>query len=246
MIDFTGRVMLLTGANGAISRAIATMFHQQGAACILTDIDEAGIVEFAQSLDPSGESCMGMKQDVTSSTDADRVMAAVKEKFGHLDFLVTSAGLYRDQMVHDMTDEQWQHSVGINLDGVFYTCRAAIPLLRDGGAIVNVSSMSGHRGSYMHSSYAASKGGVLAFTRTLAMELAPRIRVNAISPGLIDTPLVKPLLDKQGPQLIESTPLKRLGRTDEVAGVVAYLCSDLASFITAETIHVNGGLYIAS
>jgi 3-oxoacyl-[acyl-carrier protein] reductase len=87
---------------------------------------------------------------------------------------------------------------------------------------------------------------VLAFTRTLAMELAPRIRVNAISPGLIDTPLVKPLLDKQGPQLIESTPLKRLGRTDEVAGVVAYLCSDLASFITAETIHVNGGLYIAS
>ncbi len=246
MINFSERVLLLTGANGGISRAIATMFFNQGAHCFLTDIDEQGIMDFAQSLDPSGKRCVGMKQDVTLSRDADLVMEAVKEKFGHLDYLVTSAGFYRDQMIHSMTDTQWQDSLGINLHGVFHTCRAAIPLLVDGGAIVNIASMSGHRGSFMHSDYAASKGAVLAFTRTLAMELAPRVRVNAISPGLIDTPMVVPLLDKQGPQLMEATPLKRLGRPDEVAGVVAYLCSDLASFVTAETIHVNGGLYIAS
>ncbi|MBL4576006.1 MAG: SDR family oxidoreductase [Opitutaceae bacterium] len=246
MIDFSGRVLLLTGANGGISRAIATMFFNQGAHCFLTDIDEQGVTDFAQSLDPSGTRCVGMKQDVTLSHDADLVMEAVKSKFGHLDYLVTSAGFYRDQMIHSMTDTQWQDSLGINLNGVFYTCRAAIPLLADGGAIVNISSMSGHRGSFMHSDYAASKGGVLAFTRTLALELAPRIRVNAISPGLIDTPMVQPLMDKQGPKLMEATPLKRLGSPREVAGAVAYLCSDLASFVTAETIHVNGGLYVVS
>ncbi len=158
---------------------------------------------------------------------------------------MTSAGLYRDQLVDGMTDAQWQQGIGVNLDGVFHCCRAAVPLLGDGAAIVNVASMSGHKGSYLHAPYAAAKGAVLAFTRTLALELAPQVRVNAVSPGLIDTPLVKPLLDRQGPQLIDSTPLKRLGRPDEVAKVVAFLCSDWASFITAETIHINGGLYIS-
>ncbi len=246
MFDFSGRVLLLTGANGGISRSIAKMFYDMGAQCFLTDINEKGVIEYAQSLDPSGERCVGMKQDVSKSGDAESVMQAVKAKFGRLDFLVTAVGLYRDQMIHDMTDEHWREAMGINMDGVFYTCRAAIPLLADGGAIVNISSMSGHRGSFMHSDYAAAKGGVLAFTRTLALELAPRIRVNAISPGLIDTPMVVPLMVKQGPKLLEATPLKRLGRPDEVAGAVVYLCSDLASFITAETIHVNGGLYVVS
>ena len=209
------------------------MFFNQGAHCFLTDVDEQGIIDFAQSLDPSGTRCVGMKQDVTLSRDADLVMEAASSKFGHLDYLVTGAGFYRDQMIHNMTDAQWQESQGINLNGVFYPCRAAIPLLADGGAIVNISSMSGHRGSFMHSDYAAAKGGVLAFTRTLALELAPRLRVNAISPGLIDTTMVKPLMDKQGPKFLEATPLKRLGRSRESAVVVAHFCSDLGCFVTA-------------
>jgi 3-oxoacyl-[acyl-carrier protein] reductase len=246
MFDFSGRVLVLTGANGGISRTIAKMFFDMGANCFLTDINEQGVIDFAHSLDPSGERCVGMKQDASQSKEAEAVMKAVKEKFGKVDFLVTAVGFYRDQMIHNMTDEQWNDSLSINLDSVFYTCRAVIPLLADGGAIVNISSMSGHRGSFMHSDYAAGKGGVLAFTRTLALELAPRIRVNAVSPGLIDTPMVIPLMVKKGPILIEATPMKRLGRPEEVAGAVAYLCSDLSSFITAETIHINGGLHVVS
>jgi 3-oxoacyl-[acyl-carrier protein] reductase len=110
--------------------------------------------------------------------------------------------------------------------------------------VVNIASMAGHRGSYQHAHYAAAKGAVLSFTRSLALELAPRVRVNAVSPGLIDTPMVRPLMAARGPQLIEQTPLKRLGTSEEVARVIAFLCSDWASFITGETVHVNGGLYI--
>ena len=149
-------------------------------------------------------------------------------------------------MINDMTDAQWRQALGVNLDGVFFTCRASIPLFAEGGAVVNIASMAGRKGSFMHSHYAASKGAVLAFSPALALEPAPRVKVNAVSPGIIDTPLVQPLLERQGPQLIAQTPQKQLGRPEEVAQTVAYLCSDWASFITAETIHINGGLYIAS
>ncbi|MCW0002142.1 SDR family oxidoreductase [Pararhizobium sp. YC-54] len=246
MFDFNGRVLWLSGANGVISREIARIFFDLGASCVLTDVDETGIKGFAKELDPTGERVIGLRQDASKSVDANAVAAVIKERFGKLDFLVTSAGLYRDQMIHDMTDDEWNFSTAVNLDGVFFTCRAAIPLLVKGGAVVNVASVAGHCGSYNHSSYATSKGGVLTFTRTLALELAPDVRANAVSPGLIDTPMVKTLLEKQGPQLIASTPLKRMGRPQEVAQTVAYLCSDWASFITGETVHINGGRYIAS
>jgi len=246
MLDFSQKVLWLTGANGAISRAIAQTFFDLGATCVLTDIDEAGVTEFARSLDSSGKKVVGLRQDAGRSEDAASIAKTIKSRFERLDFLVTSAGLYRDQMIHDMTDAQWRQTLGVNLDGVFFTCRAAIPLFAEGASVVNVASMSGHKGSFMHSHYAASKGAVLTFSRTLALELAPKVRVNSVSPGIIDTPLVQPLIEKQGPQLISQTPLGRFGRPEEVARTVAYLCSDWASFITGETVHINGGLYIAS
>ena len=153
--------------------------------------------------------------------------------------------MYLDQLVETMADDQWRQTISINLDGVFYFCRAIQPILRDGGAILNIASMAAHRGSYQHAHYAAAKGGVLSLTRSLAVELAPRnIRVNAVSPGLIDTPLIQPLLAVRGDQLLEATPMHRLGRPEEVANVIVFLCSDMASFVTAETIHINGGLYV--
>ena len=246
MFDFSSKTVWISGANGAISRAIARTFFELGANCILTDLDEAGVVAFAATLRATNNRAIGIRQDVTQSDQAASVVDRIGLEFGGLDFLVTSAGLYRDQLVEGMSDSQWHNGIAVNLDGVFHCCRAALPLLRDGSAIVNIASMSGHKGSYIHAPYAAAKGAVLAFTRTLALELAPRTRVNAVSPGLIDTPLVKPLLDREGTQLIASTPLKRLGQPEEVARTVAFLCSDWASFITAETVHINGGLYIAS
>lgn len=245
MIDFSGKVLLLTGGNGAISRAIATLFHRHGASCVLTDLDGEGVAAFARELDPGGSRTLALRQDAAQASDAQRAVKAAVSHFGAIDHLVTAAGLYRDRLVSEMSEAEWRQSIAINLDGVFHSCRAAIPHLAEGGSIVNLASMAGHRGSYAHAHYAAAKGGVLSLTRSLALELAPKIRVNAVSPGLIEGPMVQPLIAKK-PELIQNTPMKRLGTADEVAGVVAFLCSDLAGFVTGETIHVNGGLHIAS
>jgi 3-oxoacyl-[acyl-carrier protein] reductase len=246
MIDFTGRTLLVTGASGAIGRAVARLYAQLGGNCALTDLDGSAVEALAAEIDPSGARVLALAHDVTDAKATDAVMARAAERFGGIDHLVTSAGLYRDAMIATMDDAEWRRSIAINLDGVFYSCRAAIPHLRAGGAIVNIASMAGHRGSFNHGHYAAAKGGVLTLSRTLALELAPKIRVNAVSPGLIDGPMVQPLLAVRGPQLMEATPLKRLGTADEVASAVLFLCSDAASFVTGETLHVNGGLHVAS
>lgn len=246
MLDFQGKVLVLTGANGGITQAIARTFFDLGADLLLSDIEEAGLAEFTAGLDPDGNRVVAARHDARSAKDADTLAETCRQRFGHADFLVTGAGLYRDQLVETMSDEQWRETIGINLDGVFYTCRALVPLLRDGGAIVNIASMAGHRGSYQHAHYAAAKGAVLSFSRSLALELAPRVRVNAVSPGLIDTPLIQPLLAAKGDELIGATPLKRLGTPEEVARAIAFLCSDWAGFVNGETLHINGGLYIVS
>jgi len=245
MIDFSGKTLLLTGANGTISREIAALYLSLGGCCVLTDLDPAPLAAFAGGLDPVGDRTLVLAHDVTDPAAAGRVMDAAAQRFGGLDHLVTSAGLYRDATIAGMSDAEWKTSTAINLDGVFYTCRAAIPHLRSGGAIVNIASMAGHKGSHTHGHYAAAKGGVLTLSRTLALELAPAIRVNAVSPGLIDGPMVQPLMRVKGPALIGQTPLKRLGTGAEVARAVLFLLSDWASFITGESLHVNGGLYIS-
>lgn len=246
MIDFTGRTLLVTGASGAIGRAVARLYAQLGGNCVLTDLDGGAVSSLASEIDPSGARVLALAHDVTDAAATDAVMTRAAAHFGGLDHLVTSAGLYRDAMIATMDDTEWRRSIAINLDGVFHSCRAAIPHLKAGGAIVNIASMAGHRGSFNHGHYAAAKGGVLTLSRTLALELAPKIRVNAVSPGLIEGPMVQPLLAARGPQLMEATPLKRLGTADEVARCVLFLCSDAASFVTGETMHVNGGLHVAS
>lgn len=245
-IDFSGRTLLLTGANGAIGRAVARLFHTLGANCALTDLDVEGLSLFAGALDPNGARTLVLRQDAASQADADEAARRTVERFSRIDHVVTSAGLYRERLVKDMGEEHWRRSLAVNLDGVFYTCRAAEPHLAEGGTIVNIASMAGHRGSLAHADYAAAKGGVLTFSRSLAQELAPRVRVNAVSPGLIEGPMVQHLMEARGPALLAQTPLRRLGSPDEVARVVAFLSSDWAAFVTGETVHVNGGLYIAS
>ena len=247
MIDFAGKTLLLTGANGGITRSVAEVFNDLNASMVLTDLDRDAVAGFARGLPKRGGRAVAAAVDVADSAAVDAACALARGEFGGIDVLVTGAGLYLDQPVEAMTDAQWRQALAVNLDGVFHACRAAARVMRDGGAIVNIASMAGHRGSNRHAHYAAAKGAVLSFSRSLAHELAPRgIRVNCVSPGLIDTPMIRPVMEANGPALIGATPLRRLGRPEEVAKVVAFLCSDWASFVTGETVHINGGLYVAS
>lgn len=245
MPSFQDKVLVITGACGGIASATARLFFNAGAKLLLADIDELGVQSLAKNLDPTGERVIAVHHDARCPDSAASMAARCRDYFGHADFLVNGAGIYRQQLVSTMSDEQWRETMTVNLDGVFFISKALIPLLREGGAIVNIASIAGHKGSQGHAHYAATKGALLSFTKSLALELGPAIRVNAVSPGIIDTPMVRQLMAQKGPQLLQGTPLNRLGTTEEVAGAVAFLCSDWAGFITGETIHVNGGLYMA-
>jgi len=246
MHDFQNKTVLLTGANGGIGRCAAALFYAQGANLALTDLDHAGLEAFAHGLGAdAAQRVTVLRTDAADPDDAQRAVDAAQARFGGIDCLVPAAGLYLAQPVESMTDAQWRQTLSINLDGVFYLCRRAIPALREDSAIVLLTSMAAHRGTFHHAHYGASKGGLLSLTRALARELGPKTRVNAVSPGIIATPMAHDLIARSGQETIEQTPLKRLGQPGEVASVIGFLCSRAASFITGEVIHVNGGLYIA-
>ncbi|QEX19010.1 beta-ketoacyl-ACP reductase [Hypericibacter terrae] len=247
MFDFSQRVLLLTGANGGIGRGIAREFMAAGARVVLADINEAGTADFARSIDPAGAHTAAVRLDAGNSADVERAVELCSRRFGRLDYLVTAAAIFEDHPFETMTDEQWRRTMTANLDSVFYACRRAVPAMKQGGAIVNLASEAAHTGgSPMHSHYGATKAGVLAFTKTIARELAPRIRVNAVSPGTINTPMVARWLEQHGPAYIDTIPMRRLGEPKDVAQAVAFLCSDAASYITGTTIHVNGGGYVGA
>jgi len=245
MLDFTGRTCVITGASGGIPAATARLFARLGAQLALADLDPARLEALAEELRGLGAHCLTHAHDVRDSAGVADFAEACRTRFGGADHLVTGAGLYRGRSVADMSEAEWEETLAVNLDGVFRACRAFLPLLRDGGSIVNLSSMAAHRGSRDHAHYSAAKGAVLSFTRSLALEAAPRLRVNAVSPGLIDTPMIGELLRERGAALLETTPLRRLGTPEEVAGTIVFLCSPLAAFVTGETLQVNGGLHIS-
>jgi 3-oxoacyl-[acyl-carrier protein] reductase len=247
VFDFSERVLLLTGANGGIGRATAREFLEAGAKVVLADIDERGTTEFARSFDPAGTDVAVARLDASQADDVDRAIKLSVDRFGRLDFLVTAAAIFEDHPFAAMTDEQWRRTIAVNLDSVFYACRRVVDVIADGGAIVNLASEAAHTGgSPGHSHYGAAKAGVLALTKTIARELAPRVRVNAVSPGTIETPMVARWLAEHGPGYVDTIPMRRLGQPRDVAQAVAFLCSDAASYITGTTIHVNGGGYVGA
>lgn len=244
--DFTGRTLVLTGANGGIGRELAMLFAQSGANLVLADLDEAGLAKFARdSLTIDASRISLRRMDSTRADDAKALIDDAVRLYGGVDFLVPSAGIYMAHPFREMTDEQWRQTMSVNLDGVFYICRRAVEHLKENSSIVNLSSMAAHRGAFYNAHYSASKGALISLTRSLARELGPRTRVNAVSPGIIDTPMAHDLIKQRGAASIEQTPLKRVGQPSEIASVIAFLCSDAASFITGEVININGGLHMA-
>jgi len=244
MFDFSGRTSIVTGAGSGIGRATAAYFHACGANVVLADIDETKASAAAHALDPAGVSAISVRYDAGQPGDAGMIVARTRATFGRLDHVVANAGIYTDAPAAEIGDDVWLRTIQINLDGVFFLCRDAGRVMEDGGSIVALASVAAHMGgSPGHAHYGASKGGVLALARGLARDFGPRLRVNAVSPGTIDTPMVAgaPLVR---PEVTSTFPLRRAGRPDEVASVIAFLCSDAASYVTGETIIVSGGSYI--
>lgn len=247
MIDnsLVDQVVIVTGAAGGIGSAIVRTFHQLGARLLVADYDGESVLRLSSSLDPSGERVRSITYDASNPSDADAVVSTCLAHFGRIDHVIPAAAIYEDQPFATMTDAQWRRTMSINLDGVFYICRRAIPHVSSGGTIVTISSDAAHEGcSPEHAHYGASKGGVLAFTKSLAKELAPNIRVNTVSPGTIDTPMVEEFLRRSGDKWLSITPARRFGTPQEVANAVAFLCSEASSYVTGQALHVNGGSYM--
>lgn len=244
-LTFDDRVVFISGANGAIPRATAAVFAGLGATLVLSDVDDAALEEFAESLGIGSGRIMAVRHDVSSETETIAVVAEAVRRFGRVDHLITGAGIYPSGSLPDLSLDQWRRTLAINLDGAFLCSRECVAAMPDGGSIVHIASMAAHAGSFGHADYAASKGGILSLTRAMARDLGPRIRVNAISPGYIESRLSRANLAEAHAKIVDQTVLKRIGQPEEVATTIAFLCSDWASFINGEIVHVNGGLYMA-
>jgi 3-oxoacyl-[acyl-carrier protein] reductase len=243
MISFAGKTVLVTGAGGAIGAECAGLFAGLGARLVLTDssADALGGVRASLACDAVP---VARAADVTRGEQVDALRDEVEASCGGVDAMVLCAGIYRPAALTGMSDLEWRSTLEVNLGGVFNFIRAFAPRMPEGGAIVALSSVA-QRGSASFAHYAASKSGLLGLVRSAALELAPRVRVNAISPGPIESPMVAPLMQRRGAEILAQTPLGRLGTPVEVARAAAFLASDWASYITGENLHMNGGLYMA-
>ena len=245
MFNFISKSIFITGAASGIGAAAAEMFYGAGADLLLSDRNLESLRSMVPKLVGGRGRVIVSAGEVTQFDDCSALADMGQRAFGGIDVVVPCAGIYRDQFFETMTSEQWRHTMAVNLDGVFNTVRAALPVMRDGGSVVMLSSRAGHSGGSLgHTHYGATKGAILALTRGLARELGPRIRVNAVSPGVIDTPMTSADLASQGDELLADIPLRKFGSARDVAGAILFLASEYAGYITGEAIQVNGGIYM--
>lgn len=248
MYDFKGKIALVTGAARGIGRAIALELARGGASLALNDVNEAAAAECIDLCQKAGSpKAKFYKFDVADSAACDGAVESVVSEFGGLHILVNNAGISLDALLMRFKDEDWKKTLDINLTGAFNLMRAATrPLIKaKGGAIVNIASVVGEMGNSGQAAYSASKGALIALTKTVARELASRnVRVNAVAPGFIDTPMTQALPEAAKAKMFEAIPLARLGTPQDIADCVAWLSSDKASYVTGAVIRVNGGMYM--
>jgi 3-oxoacyl-[acyl-carrier protein] reductase len=243
-IDLTGKIAFVTGSTRGIGLAIARTLHDAGAKVAVVGRDRERATAAAAAL---GQGTAGFACDVANGDQVETAVAAAEKNLGPIDILVNNAGLTRDNILLRLTDEDWDSVLAANLKGAFYTTRATIKgmMKRRAGRIINITSIVGLTGNKGQANYAASKAGLIGFTKSVAKEYASRnVLVNCIAPGFIETDMTASLPDAARASLLEQIALGRLGRPEDVAGMVLFLASDLATYITGQVLVVDGGMVI--
>jgi len=244
-IDLSGRVAIVTGGIQGLGKATAELLLRAGASVAVNYVDDAAGVSRQRAEEAAnqwGDAALVMAADVCDRQAMLRFLDAVQEKFGRIDCLVNNAAILRDRTVKKLSDDEWNAVVETNLSAVFRVSQAALPYLQDGGRIINMASISGVIGFFGQANYASAKAGVMALTKVLSRELASRrITVNAVAPGVVMTEMGASIPEAARQQMLAQIPLGRYGEPEEIASVILFLCSDLSSYVTGQTLHVNGG-----
>ncbi len=244
MMNLEGKIALVTGASRGIGRAIAELLVERGATVIGTATSESGAAAISEYLGKSGK---GLALNVTDVASIEVTLKTISDEFGVIDILVNNAGITRDNLLMRMKDDEWNDIIDTNLTPIFRMSKAVLRgmMKKRAGRIINVGSVVGTMGNAGQANYAAAKAGVIGFTKSLAREVASRgITVNTVSPGFIETDMTKTLNDDQRAATLANVPAGRLGDPREIASAVAFLASPEAAYITGETLHVNGGMYM--
>ena len=248
MVNLEGKTAMVTGAGQGIGRDIALTLADAGADIAALDINLEGAEATAALVRTKGRTGVALAGDVSNAADADRCVAEALAECGRIHFLVNNAGITRDNLLLRMTDAEWESVMRVNLTGTFNVTRAVSRSMIKGrfGRIVNISSVIGIMGNAGQCNYAASKAGIIGFTKAVAKELAGRnINVNAIAPGFIETAMTAALPEARREEMRRLIPLGRFGSGEDVARVVLFLCSDLGGYVTGQVIHCDGGMVMA-
>lgn len=243
-MSLEGKVALVTGASRGIGKAIAELFVERGATVIGTATSESGAQAISAYLGDNGK---GLALNVTDAESIETVLKAINDEFGAIDILVNNAGITRDNLLMRMKDDEWSDILDTNLTSIFRMSKAVLRgmMKKRNGRIINVGSVVGTMGNAGQANYAAAKAGVIGFTKSMAREVASRgVTVNTVAPGFIETDMTKALNDEQRAATLAQVPAGRLGDPREIASAVVFLASPEGAYITGETLHVNGGMYM--
>lgn len=246
-LSLAGRVAIVTGGSRGIGRATVLLLAKLGANVVVNcATDEASAAQVVAAVNKVGREAFSFKADIARLDEAERLLKATIERFRHVDILVCNAGIWQGAAVEHLSEEMWDRTMLVNLKGTWTVCRAAVPIFKEqkSGKIVIVTSTAGQRGEANYSNYAASKGGLIAFTKSLASELAGwQINVNAVAPGWVDTQMTADALGSldQRQAIAAGIPIGAIATPEDVAGPIAFLCTGWARHITGEIVNVNGG-----
>jgi NAD(P)-dependent dehydrogenase (short-subunit alcohol dehydrogenase family) len=248
--SLAGKVAVVTGGAQGIGRAICHGLSTEGATVVVADVNAEGAAETERGITTSGHRALAVELDVSNSAQVETAMQTAHDTFGRLDILINNAAIFPRSPFLEMAEEEWDRVLAVNLKGGFLCSRAAARIMvaqEQGGRIINLTSGAAFVPSLNGAHYAASKGGVIAFTRALALELSPhRITVNAIAPGVTNTAQPRIVYsDDDLAAIARRVPLQRIAEAEDIVPVALFLCSDAAGYVTGQTVHVNGGLFMA-